>query len=222
MRISEDVELSIEEDWTEGGLGAIQWAGGVRLAECLANYSVFPESFFADKRVIELGAGLGAAAITSSKLGAKHVVATDAPEALDKLKTSVALNQADIQVESLVWSVEDLDSELVGRFDVSLTADCFYLPQLVAPLLSSAAQVLEKKSSSFFLVNGVIGEAAAQVFREEWNKYFSSIAELCFDGTEHPIDVDVSLEEWHHKCLILRPYLSSLTGRADCKLAVDV
>ena len=59
------------------GQQAKVWDCALVLAKFLANETYFPRGFFADKRVIELGCGIGVPGFAAAALGAKEVVLTD-------------------------------------------------------------------------------------------------------------------------------------------------
>ncbi|KAI9027084.1 S-adenosyl-L-methionine-dependent methyltransferase [Hyaloraphidium curvatum] len=82
------------------------------------------------KEVLEVGAGIGAASLVASRLGAR-VLATDVDAgAVELLKQNGELNGADIEVAKLDWHAPSLSRQ----FDIVLGADVCYLRRSAAPL----------------------------------------------------------------------------------------
>ena len=59
------------------GQQAKVWDCALVLAKFLANDTYFPHDFFMNKRVIELGCGIGVPGLSAAALGAKEVILTD-------------------------------------------------------------------------------------------------------------------------------------------------
>jgi predicted nicotinamide N-methyase len=86
-------------------------------------------------KVIEIGAGRGVVSISAKLLGA-DVVATDMPQALPALRSTLELNGLtcgrDVEVKELDWN--DRNSELYSRkFNYVLAADVVWMHELVHP-----------------------------------------------------------------------------------------
>ena len=97
---------------------AYPWAGGLALARYLLDH---PESV-ADKRVLDLGAGGGLAAIAAMKAGAREATAIDVdPDAID----AIALNAEANAVTVAALCGDPLDGP-PPDVDVVLVGDLFY------------------------------------------------------------------------------------------------
>lgn len=111
------------------------WASGLVLVDWLARH---PE-WVRGKRVLDLGAGSGVAAIAAARTGAAQVVACDLdPLALAACRANAALNGVELTYSS------DLDAER-RDFDLAIVADVLYdrsnLP-LLDRVLEHASEVL--------------------------------------------------------------------------------
>ncbi|CAI5711671.1 unnamed protein product [Peronospora effusa] len=78
------------------GQQAKVWDCALVLAKFLTNDTYFPHDFFTNKRVIELGCGIGVPGLAAAALGAKEVILTDMPMAIPWI-------QANIDAESDAW-----------------------------------------------------------------------------------------------------------------------
>ncbi|EEY68254.1 uncharacterized protein PITG_04675 [Phytophthora infestans T30-4] len=112
------------------GQQAKVWDCALVLAKFLANDAFFPHSFFVNKRVIELGCGIGVPGMAAAALGAKDVVLTDMPIAVSWIQANIERNQTlgcisgNIRAQELMWGEDDdLESH---RFDVILCSDLVY------------------------------------------------------------------------------------------------
>ena len=73
--------VTIEEDWhpeDADPIAGLQWAGGMRLARLFDDEDVFPDEFWSDATVLELGAGHGLTSLVIAARGARKVCCTDA------------------------------------------------------------------------------------------------------------------------------------------------
>ncbi|CAI5732932.1 unnamed protein product [Hyaloperonospora brassicae] len=113
------------------GQQAKVWDCALVLAKFLANETYFPRGFFADKRVIELGCGIGVPGLAAAALGAKEVLLTDMPLAIAWIQVNIARNQAlgcipsNVCARALLWG----DHKALGvyrSFDVVLCSDLVY------------------------------------------------------------------------------------------------
>lgn len=129
------------------GTGLTTWDGAVVLAKLL-------ERRFArgmrGLRVVEVGAGTGVAGVAAGMLGADALL-TDLPYALDNLRECARRNagavKGSVAAAALDWaapraSAAALPEELRGRLDpgaadVVLGADVVWVPELIAPLVST-------------------------------------------------------------------------------------
>ena len=107
----------------------------------------------AGKRVVELGAGVGALGLLAAKLGARECFLTDLPAACGLLRKNVARNTTSegarrdhCEVVPLVWGDEHLPAEIArhGPVDLVLGSDLLlpFAPELFAPLCSTIRVLL--------------------------------------------------------------------------------
>jgi predicted nicotinamide N-methyase len=108
---------------------SVLWRSGVTLARELGAHDLH------DRRVVELGCGLGLPSLTAARGGAQ-VLATDiSSEALELLALNADVNSVHLKTERIDWTTPEalLDS---APFDLVLAADVLYEPSSVAPLRS--------------------------------------------------------------------------------------
>jgi len=97
-------------------LGSILWESSVSLCHFIDQN----RSLFENKKVIELGSGLGLPSILVSRV-AECCVATDKPEMIPYLTENININQTGrIQARELEWG------NSIGKFDIILGADIVY------------------------------------------------------------------------------------------------
>jgi predicted nicotinamide N-methyase len=108
---------------------AFAWAGG----QALARYLLDNPQLVAGRRVLDLGAGSGLAAIAAMRAGAAHVLAADIDAfALSAIALNVAANNVDVET-----TAEDLLAAAPrGPFDVVLVGDLFYERPLAERVLA--------------------------------------------------------------------------------------
>jgi predicted nicotinamide N-methyase len=104
------------------------WPSGVALARVVETLDL------ADKRVVEVGAGLGLPSLAAALCGA-DVLATDwADDAVALLRANAERNRVALRVEGLRWD-EPGDLLALAPFDLVLGADLLYEARNAAQLL---------------------------------------------------------------------------------------
>lgn len=127
-----------EDELTVSGLAdpfwAFAWSGG----QALARYILDNPEQVAERRVIDLGAGSGLAAIAAKRAGARYVLAADTdPLAAAAIGINAKANGVDIDVTcaDLIAANQPVES------DVLLLGDVFYDAALAERLISFASVV---------------------------------------------------------------------------------
>jgi len=111
-------EDALEADGLEAPYWAFAWAGGQALARHFLDH---PE-MVAGKRVLDIGAGSGIAAIAAAIAGAASVTAADTdPFAAAAIRLNAALNAATVEVTG-----DDLLDASGGDWDVIVAGDVCY------------------------------------------------------------------------------------------------
>jgi predicted nicotinamide N-methyase len=139
--------LKEENGQTIPSTGLTMW----RAAPILTDFLVENPSWIRNKRVLELGAGLGLCGIAAEFLGAKEVFMTDGDtDTLAQLRVNVKSNACTkVKCPQLRWGHRI--SEFVrhfGRFHIILAADIIYVEDILEPLFDSVVALMEEK---FFL-----------------------------------------------------------------------
>ena len=151
-------------DVTQHSTGLALWTGSRFMAEFLVAGT--NPSLVQNKRVLELGAGLGLCGIVAHKLGASEVCLTDGDANVLKnlrynVKANVTANDDDecstVTCPQLIWdhNIEQfLDSQqqkqkgIDGRryYDLIMAADVAYMSKSIEPLLKTVHLCLEPSS----------------------------------------------------------------------------
>ena len=119
------------------------WADLWASAIGLSHYLVDNQHLVKDKRVLEIGCGLGLPAIVAGKIGAAKVTVTDyLPEALDFARLNWAQNVALENAEFMLLDWRNIPAEFKNRTpqykaDVLLAADVAYEKRAFEPLLNA-------------------------------------------------------------------------------------
>jgi hypothetical protein len=147
----------------ENSTGMAVWKG----SEVMSSYLIqHVASMVRNRRICELGAGVGLCGIVASRLGAKSVLMTDGDTTvLENLRHNVDLNSATAGCPQLIWGEESGRNfaKANGRQDVILAADCVYMAKSVRPLLETIHEVLEPKSGVFLYVNTCASQCPIEV-----------------------------------------------------------
>ena len=133
--------------------GSTSQSTGLAIWTCsqiLSGYLVDNPHHVRDKRVLELGAGLGLCGIVAHKLGAYQVLATDGDvDVLNILRHNAQENKANndkqhLACPQLVWG-QNLQgfTHRHKQQSVILATDVFYAPGLVKPLWKTVDHLLE-------------------------------------------------------------------------------
>lgn len=97
---------------------AFAWAGG----QAVSRYILDNTGLVAGRRVLDLGAGAGLAAIAAAKAGAREVLAAD----IDRVSMAAAALNAAANGVALATTAEDLLAAAPANFDVIIVGDLFY------------------------------------------------------------------------------------------------
>ncbi|KAI4271389.1 MAG: hypothetical protein LQ337_006047 [Flavoplaca oasis] len=121
--------------------------------------------FIQDKSILELGAGLGFVSVFCGKhLGARHVLLTDASEAiLNTAKQNAELNGVDniVQTSVLEWGTRDFDlvSQSEGEavsYDLILGSDMLYEPRDFPALMSTSQDLFARYPKIQMLISSAV------------------------------------------------------------------
>lgn len=127
----------------------ILWPSAVGLAEYILTY---PE-IIRDKKVIEIGAGLGLPAIICNTLDAQRVVATDLlTDALVYCRKNAELNNRDTKLELEVMDWTKQMQHLNDKYDVILAADIVYESRFVDHFINGIRAIANKGNSALILL----------------------------------------------------------------------
>eukprot|EP01097_Dermamoeba_algensis_P006649 TRINITY_DN4148_c0_g1_i1.p1 TRINITY_DN4148_c0_g1~~TRINITY_DN4148_c0_g1_i1.p1 ORF type:complete len:234 (-),score=37.05 TRINITY_DN4148_c0_g1_i1:221-889(-) len=157
------------------------WPGGHFLAEFIYKNT----SFFADKKIIELGSGTGLCGILLGIIGSR-VLMTDYDElSLSLLNQNIDINSTSgykfmPQVKQLTWG--ECPPDICEQYDLIVGSDIVYKKEAVRPLLQSVKQLLSKNSQSEFILANQVSR-----FSSCHDNFFSVLAEL---GLDYQMETD--------------------------------
>lgn len=117
---------------------AFAWAGG----QALARYILDNAGPFAAKRVLDIGAGSGIAAIAAAKVGAGQVTAAD----IDSLAVAAMGLNATANGVEITATADDWLSGAAPSGDIVLVGDLFYERPLAERVMAFVRQRAEKGS----------------------------------------------------------------------------
>lgn len=147
------INLREQEDY-DVSTGMSVWKG----SEILCHYLLEHPHLIREKRVTELGSGVGLCGIVSAKaLGASTALLTDGDHVvLRNLRRNVELNGLSSEVVScpqLIWGESRAKEfeKMNGKQDVILATDCVYVTKSVRPLFETVASVLVPKGVFLFV-----------------------------------------------------------------------
>jgi predicted nicotinamide N-methyase len=142
----------LDSDHTDQSTGVTLWPAASHLADYLVEY---PE-LVREKRVLELGAGLGLSGLVAHHLGASTTVLTDGDKyVLAQLRSNVQQNSSassssstpyvsSIQCQTLLWGKTTPPPSEDEKFDVLLGADVIYGWDSFEPLLDTVVAWMKK------------------------------------------------------------------------------
>jgi hypothetical protein len=153
------------EDYTNS-TGMTVWAG----SEVLCDYLVTHPSLVKEKKVLELGAGMGLCGTVAHKLGASSVCLTDGDiEVLENLRYnaehSVSVDSnTDVTCPQLIWG-HDLDTfaKTHGKHDIVIATDCAYITKCLTPMFDTVHELLDLSNGIFLFVMVASSQSSMEV-----------------------------------------------------------
>lgn len=121
---------------------AFAWAGG----QAVSRYILDNPTVVAGKRVLDLGAGSGLAAIAAAKAGAAEVLAAD----IDVVSLAATMLNATVNAVTIATTAEDLLATSPKPFDVIIVGDLFYERALADSVMAFITSAL--KQGAFILI----------------------------------------------------------------------
>jgi predicted nicotinamide N-methyase len=144
---------------------AFVWAGG----QALARYVLDHPEVVRDRRVLDLAAGSGVAAIAAARAGAARVTAADIdPASATAVRRNAEANGVDVSV-----------SETAEDYDVVLAGDAFYSGRVAEPMTA--------------VLRAHAGRGARVLVGDPGRGYFPE--RLFVQLAEYPVPVPAALEE---------------------------
>lgn len=144
----EDLRVCIPEV-LDSQYGMHVWPSAVVLAQ----YVWFHREILAEKRILELGAGVSLPGVVAAKCGADVTLSDSAelPECLENCRRSCQMNNLQgVKVFGFTWG--DISPELLTLppVDIILGSDVFYEPEDFEDILTTVSFLLEKNPCAEF------------------------------------------------------------------------
>mmetsp|Transcript_41381 Transcript_41381/g.89701 ORF Transcript_41381/g.89701 Transcript_41381/m.89701 type:complete len:302 (-) Transcript_41381:6-911(-) len=206
LRLAEKCPTKSKKARPGGNLqqGEMLWGSGLVLAAWMCLEQI-KSGLFRDKRVLELGSGLGTAGLVAATLGAAEVVLSDrSGPVLESLQGNMHLNPDSrcLQCIPLDWSsVQERGGE-VKDFDTVIGSDILYDSGLFPSLLSTLDHVLMPGGHFFAVDPGRLGCSGGPAFadlivkeRPAWEIHLETLEEATKFADEHLPDVEIFLPE---------------------------
>ena len=141
-------------------LGANVWEPAVLISRLLDCREIFPDAYFLNKSLVELGAGVGLAGMTGAMLGAKAYL-TDMKISLPFLEANIDRNVSSMRqrpvVTELAWGphpslqsfIQSTSSSLnVPGFDFILAGECLYIESIVSTFFYTVSELCDVRHNA--------------------------------------------------------------------------
>ena len=170
-------------------------------SQVLSGYLIDNSNLVKDKRVLELGAGMGLCGIVAHYLGSAHVCATDGDvKVMENLRYNMKLNglkghstpdcavldseAREISCHQLIWDNDLQNFESThGKFSVIMGTDVFYASESIEPLWNTVNALLEP-DGSFLLAFATHKVSISQVLEKATQLGFTWENPNICDSTE--------------------------------------
>lgn len=141
-----DSFINPEDPFQDFPLWSKVWEASMVLADYMAAMEPKPE-----RRILEIGAGLGFVGIVAAAFGHCMTISEINPHALDFIRANSLINQcSDIEIVRMDWN----DPHFEGRFDYIVGSEVVYHERDFAPLQGLIARIL-KPGGKMFLCSEV-------------------------------------------------------------------
>ncbi|KAK6522554.1 hypothetical protein TWF281_001994 [Arthrobotrys megalospora] len=146
----------------DGHTGSRTWEAALALGEFFLFTPPSISKPISECRILELGAGTAFASILLSKLGAKHVLATDGDERVcETIQTNIGLNTHtnNISVSQLLWGPSQEDNFIYTEpWDLVIGGDITYDTRDLSDLVHTLKKLLEtnKGASSKAIISATV------------------------------------------------------------------
>jgi predicted nicotinamide N-methyase len=168
LRIEQDLGLVNKE------LGATIWDCAFVMMKTFENLEKYPEGFFNNKKILELGSGTGIIGIVLLNLGA-HVTFTDKEALLPLIELNVKLNCSHLspdnyKIQELLWG----ETPITEDYDYVIICDCVYESRdMWLPLAKCLISIAEKNPETKILIGYELRSKKDAAFFPYITQYFT-------------------------------------------------
>ncbi|XP_012263632.1 protein N-lysine methyltransferase METTL21D-like [Athalia rosae] len=162
-----------------GEVSCVVWDASLVLAkylDVLCRDDRLGKDWLLNKKVLELGAGLGCVGMTAACLGAE-VVLTDLANVLPALNKNIEMNKhhwkncgGSAKAQELAWSK---DAVIDFKPDIVVLADCVYYTESIEPLLNTLERLCGATSNTYALLSQEERDTPNQ--KPVWSQFVDAI-----------------------------------------------
>jgi predicted nicotinamide N-methyase len=144
-------EIRSPDRATDGDTGCAVWDAAVFLVRFLEGNP----KYVTNKRVLELGCGLGLCGISCASIGAHHVTLTDMDYILQSTQRNVLANK--VEKQAAVCCLDWLDPEMAviewNQIDIIIASDVIWLEHLIAPFVQTLVFTSKRNPNVIILMS---------------------------------------------------------------------
>ena len=157
-----EINVSVDDDFSHlsASKACFIWPSAIELANHIASNP----HLVRNKKILELGCGVGLPAVVAAKLGAYSVTATDADiEYVNKTKKLNPVVQKILTCKKYIWGnvgaiLHDFDNP-----DLIIAADCFYESHQFEQIMKTVAYLLHCNKSCKFLFSHPVRDSLKSI-----------------------------------------------------------
>jgi predicted nicotinamide N-methyase len=189
--VSIELPYTTDQDSLASTLWPASFAGAI-----LCRSPAFRE-YVRNKKVLELGSGLGLAGWTAAREAASCVLTDNDQRIVDLLEISSGkLSSGNVHAEYLEWRDEHID---VDKVDTIIATDVAYYYFLLRPLMDTARAYLQETDSLFLVTGQANRESQWELFHNLQNGCYNQLTdarEPPWPGSTEMLLYRMHVEDW--------------------------
>lgn len=193
---SEPLEVTIPTPNDENSLARTLWPASLAAAILLTSPAA--QQLVKNKRILELGCGLGLAGTVASKT-ATSCCLTDHDEEVMQMLQELHKN-SNIDARYLEWRDDDRPSEITSLSDLVIGTDIAYYFYLLRPLMDTTRTFLKPENSAFMSVGQANRESQWDLYHNIRDGCYNQLTdekETSWKGETKMLLYQLQLSKWH-------------------------